>query len=320
MLIFYLDYIMNNKYILLVTIFFALSNLYGNSKVTFGYIEHLEFCSDIIGDRKIEIYRPSNSPINNNTIFIFMQDGQMLFDSSVTWNQQDWNIDGIFSKRNDKNNNIVLIGVSSANKSGDGFLDNTKRYAEYFPKQSLKYFNKNFKTLIYNNFINKKRFDYLSFMVMELVPFIENKFNTSLNKNNTGILGSSMGGLLALNAIVEYPETFGFAGCFSVHWIGIKPMDFFLLPFRNKVTEDRDLVEGLKKYIDLNVNNLDDHKLYFDFGTEGLDQYYSIPQSDIDKIFIKNNINFKSLKFEGHSHEERFWSQRFESALDFLIN
>ena len=310
---------MNNKYVLIVIFCSMLSNFFGNSKVTFGNIEHIEFHSDIIGERKIEIYRPIDLPTNNSTIYIFMQDGQMLFDSSLTWNHQDWNIDGIFSERIDKNNNIVLIGVSSANISGDGFLGNTKRYAEYFPKQSLKYFNKNFKTVLYNNFINRKRFDYLDFMMNELVPFIEKKYNTNLNKNNTGILGSSMGGLMALNAIIEYPENFGFAGCFSVHWIGIKPIDFFLLPIRNKVTEDQDLVEGLKKYIDSNIKKLENHRLYFDYGTEGLDQYYSIPQNDIDKIFIKNNINFKSFMFEGHSHEEKFWSQRFEGALDFLI-
>ena len=166
---------MNNKYVLMVIFCSMVSIFFGNSKVTFGNIEHIEFHSGIIGDRKIEIYRPINLPTNNNTIYIFIQDGQMLFDSSLTWNHQDWNIDGIFSERIDKNNNIVLIGVSSANSSGDGFLDNTKRYAEYFPKQSLKYFNKNFKTVLYNNFINRKRFDYLDFMMNELVPFIEKK-------------------------------------------------------------------------------------------------------------------------------------------------
>ena len=44
-----------------------------------------------------------------------------------------------------------------------------------------------------------------------------------------------MGGLFSLNALIEYPDIFGFAGCFSVHWIGIKPIDYFLLPLRMKV-------------------------------------------------------------------------------------
>ncbi|MAM99228.1 MAG: hypothetical protein CMF91_05015 [Candidatus Marinimicrobia bacterium] len=298
----------------------SLSILLPNSKVTFGVIEHLSFNSNIIGERKVEIYRPINSPIDDQTIFIFMQDGQMLFDKSITWNNQDWNIDEIFSNRNNKNNNIVIIAVYSANKSGTGFFDNTNRYGEYFPKQSLKYFNKNIKTFIYKKFIDTKKYDYLKFLINELLPFFETKYNLKLNKNNTGIMGSSMGGLFALNAIIEYPERFGFAGCFSVHWIGIKPIDYLLLSFRKKVTKDKDLVEGLIKYVDMNIDNLNNHRLYFDFGTKGLDEFYSSPQKDIDKILTANEINFNSLKFEGHSHEEKYWALRFENALSFLIN
>ena len=298
----------------------SLSILFPNSKVTFGDIEHLLFNSSIIGERKVEIFRPSDLPINDQTIFIFMQDGQMLFDKSITWNNQDWNIDEIFSQRNNKNNNIVIIAVNSASKSGTGFVDNTNRYGEYFPKQSLKYFKKNIKTFIYKKFIDIEKYDYLKFLINELIPFVETKYNLKLNKNNTGIMGSSMGGLFALNAIIEYPDTFGFAGCFSVHWIGIKPIDYLLLSIRKKVTKDKDLVEGIIKYVDMNIDNLNSHRLYFDFGTKGLDQFYSLPQNDIDKILNDNEINFNTLKFEGHSHEEKYWALRFESALSFLIN
>ena len=308
---------MNIKNIFLF-IFFSFSFLLSDSKVIYGSIEHLELHSDIIGKRKVEIYSPNNFIIDNKTIFIFAQDGQTLFDSSKTWNSQEWKIDEIFSKRG-TNSNIIIIAVNSANISGDGFYDNTIRYAEYFPKQSLEYFDNNIKTFIYKKFIDRKKFDYLSFIVDELKPLIENKYNVNLDKSNTGILGASMGGLFSLNALIEYPDIFGFAGCFSVHWIGIKPIDYFLLPFRMKVTEDKDLVKGLIKYIDSNINNLDNHKLYFDFGTEGLDQYYSQPQKKIDKIFKDNNKTFKTLKFDGHSHEEKYWSLRFEDAIDFLI-
>tara|TARA_B000000557_G_scaffold260817_1_gene258765 strand:- start:504 stop:1436 length:933 start_codon:yes stop_codon:yes gene_type:complete len=303
----------------MIYIFFHLQLLFSNSQVSFGSIDPIEFESKIIGNRLIEIYRPSNQQISDKTIFIIMHDGQMLFDSSITWNKKDWNIDGIFKQRKNKNNDIIIIGVSSINQSGDGFIDNTKRYAEYFPKESIKYFKKNFKTYFYNKFINQNKFDYLEFLVSELIPFVEKKYNILLDKKNTGIMGGSMGGLISLNAILEYPDTFGFAGCFSVHWIGIKPMDFVLLPIRNKVTKDEDLIVGLIKYVDSKIKNLNDHKIYFDYGTKGLDQYYDKPQSLIDEIFIKNNINFKSLKFEGHDHDEYYFSLRFENALDFLI-
>ena len=127
---------------LIIYFFLYLQLLFSNSHVSFGSIDYVEFESKIIGNRSIEIYRPSNQQISDKTIFIIMHDGQMLFDSTITWNRKDWNIDGIFEQRKNRNNDIVIIGVSSINKSGDGFIDNTKRYAEYFPKESIKYFKK----------------------------------------------------------------------------------------------------------------------------------------------------------------------------------
>lgn len=35
---------------------------------------------------------------------------------------------------------------------------------------------------------------------------------------NTNVMGSSMGGLMSLYAICEYPHIFGGAGCLSTHW------------------------------------------------------------------------------------------------------
>ena len=61
---------------------------------------------------------------------------------------------------------------------------------------------------------------------------MEDKFDISLNNKNLGIIGASMGGLSALNALIEYPNLFGFAGCISTHWVGIKPLEYFLLPYK----------------------------------------------------------------------------------------
>ena len=96
------------KYLFLY--FLYLQILFSNSKVSFGSIDDVQFESKIIGNRSIEIYRPSTQQISDKTIFIIMHDGQMLFDSSTTWNRKDWNIDGIFEQRKNKNNDIIIIG------------------------------------------------------------------------------------------------------------------------------------------------------------------------------------------------------------------
>jgi predicted alpha/beta superfamily hydrolase len=61
---------------------------------------------------------------------------------------------------------------------------------------------------------NKPQADhYLKFVVTELKPFIDSHFSTKKGRKHTFIAGSSMGGLISLYAICEYPNTFGGAAC-----------------------------------------------------------------------------------------------------------
>ncbi len=59
---------------------------------------------------------------------------------------------------------------------------------------------------------------YLQFLVEELKPFIDKRYRTLPDQQNTFVMGSSMGGLISLYAISEYPQVFGGAGCVSTHW------------------------------------------------------------------------------------------------------
>ena len=55
---------------LIIYFFLYLQLLFSNSHVSFGSIDYVEFESKIIGNRSIEIYRPSNQQISDKTIFI----------------------------------------------------------------------------------------------------------------------------------------------------------------------------------------------------------------------------------------------------------
>ena len=62
--------------------------------------------------------------------------------------------------------------------------------------------------------------NYLKFIVEELKPFIDSTYSTLIDKENTFIAGSSMGGLISMYAVCEYPNVFGGAACLSTHWPG----------------------------------------------------------------------------------------------------
>ncbi|MBL0067686.1 MAG: alpha/beta hydrolase [Chitinophagaceae bacterium] len=55
-------------------------------------------------------------------------------------------------------------------------------------------------------------------MVKTLKPFIDRRFRTRRNKENTFVAGSSMGGLISMYAVLKYPKVFGGVGVFSPHF------------------------------------------------------------------------------------------------------
>ena len=143
----------------------------------------------------------------------------------------------------------------------------------------------------------------MKFLVEELKPFIDGQYNTLPDPANTFVMGSSMGGLISLYAISEYPHVFGGAGCISTHWpIG-----------------DMSLVDEM-------AHRLPDpasHRLYFDFGTETLDRPYEPFQRQMDDHLRQARYiegqNWVTRKFEGAEHSERSWRKRVEIPLSFLL-
>ena len=63
---------------------------------------------------------------------------------------------------------------------------------------------------------------YVDFLANTLKPFIDGKYRTKKSFENTTIAGSSMGGLISLYAVIQYPQVFGNAGVFSPIVLGSK--------------------------------------------------------------------------------------------------
>jgi pimeloyl-ACP methyl ester carboxylesterase len=194
------------------------------------------------------------------------------------------------------------------------------RHSEYFPQKPFENLPEAFKDSIYQLerapgqllFDGAVRSDaYLKFLVEELKPEIDRKYRTRTHQANTFIMGSSMGGLISLYAICEYPEVFGGAACLSTHWPGV---------FSN---DDNPIPEIFFQYLKDNLPNPEGHKLYFDFGTETLDALYQMHQRKVDQIVwdagYENKREVLTLKFQGHAHMERDWQRRLHVPLTFLM-
>ncbi len=147
------------------------------------------------------MYFPPNYSSGKRFPVIYMHDGQNLFDSASSFSGE-WKVDeildslykyhnfscivvGIYNGENQRSNELSPWHNDSLNVGGDG-----DKYAK--------------------------------FIVKTLKPFIDSHYRTLIDRENTVIMGSSMGGLMSLYLALQYPEVFGKAAIFSHHY-GFRP-------------------------------------------------------------------------------------------------
>jgi enterochelin esterase-like enzyme len=150
----------------------------------------------------------------------------------------------------------------------------------------------------------------LKFIVTELKPLIDKKYAVYADRKHTFIAGSSMGGLISMYAICEYPSVFGGAACISTHWIGT------FSPDNNPVPE------AFIKYLESNLPNPKNHKIYFDCGDKTLDVFYPPIQKKVDEVMVSKGFNSKNWTtryFPGKDHSEKSWNERLDIPLMFLL-
>jgi len=285
------------------------SDLYNLSN---GSVERIEnFDSRFITPRNVDIWLPDDYSINNKYAVIYMHDGQMLFDSTKTWNGQEWGVDEALGSliMEEKVRDAMIIGI----------WNTTDRHSEYFPQKVFESLNQKIQDSLYSLnkyqenpiFTQKIQSDnYLKFIVEELKPYIDQNYSTLADAENTLIMGSSMGGLISLYGICEYPEVFGGAACLSTHWPGVFS------------TESNPIPDAFFNHLISNLPEPTSHKLYFDLGTETLDKMYVNFQPIADSIIISKGYsthNFVTKKFIGDGHDEKSWRKRLHIPLTFLL-
>lgn len=278
-----------------------------------GKIERIEnFASQHVQARHVDVWIPEEfeklKASGQKFNVLYMHDGQMLFDAKTTWNKQAWNADQTVSRlmKSGQLAPTIIVGV---------WNNGQFRHSEYFPEKFLPHMlEKPRQLLMQQGLKDKPQADaYLRFLVDELKPFIDAKYPTHKGSAHTAIMGSSMGGLISIYALNEYPEVFGAAAGLSTHWIGIHQANSHI-PLAAYVYL-RDKLAGPQS-----------HKIYQDHGTTELDAMYAPYQNFInqiirDKGYIENGVkpNFLTRVFEGTGHNEKAWAERLEIPVLFLL-
>ncbi|MDX2049012.1 MAG: alpha/beta hydrolase-fold protein [Chitinophagaceae bacterium] len=290
------------SFVLLTTAMFSFAQLPKPSSGSVRRLENMQ--SKYVPPRNVDVWLPDGYSASKKYAVLYMHDGQMLYDSNTTWNKQEWKVDEIVSGllADKKIKDCIVVGVWNTGQY---------RHSEYFPQKPLGYLPASFRdSLVRMALAGGPRSDaYLMFLVKELKPFIDSSFAVYTDPANTFIMGSSMGGLISMYAVCEYPGVFGGAACLSTHWPG--------------TFGQNDIIPAaFNRYLAEHLPSQRNHKIYFDYGTATLDSLYKRHQLLIDKTMKAKGYNSKNWitkEFTGEDHTEKAWGRRLDIPLVFLM-
>jgi len=263
------------------------------------------FKSQFVAARTVDVWLPAGYPGAGRYDVLYLHDGQMLFDSTTTWNHQEWRVDKTLGRliQAQAVRPTIVVGI---------WNNGPLRHTEYFPQKPLASLPAAVRErLLAGDLHGQARADdYLRFLTQELKPFIDRMFATRPTAAHTFVAGSSMGGLISLYALCEYPQVFGGAACLSTHWPG-------------SVGPDQDAIAAaFVDYLRQHLPAPAGHRLYFDHGSATLDSLYAPYQQRADAVLRARGYTpatWTTRTFAGANHSEQAWAQRLALPLQFVL-
>ena len=129
---------------------------------------------------------------------LYFHDGQNVFDERTSFSGE-WQADETLEQLAGEGLEAIAVAIPNG---GDARMD------EYNPWRG--------QNLFAGRRISGGKGDaYLHWLVGTVKPLIDRSFPTRREREATGVVGSSMGGLISLYALIAYPDVFGLAGVMS---------------------------------------------------------------------------------------------------------
>jgi predicted alpha/beta superfamily hydrolase len=240
------------------------------------------FSPQLFNTRDVYVYLPPSYGRGDFRFpVIYMQDGQNLFDPALSF-AGSWRVDLAMTAAARLGFEAIVVGVAN---TGSARLD------EYGPFLEPEIGAGGVADL------------YVDFLLDTLKPQIDDEFRTLPEREQTGIAGSSMGGLLSLYAFFRRPYAFGFAASLSpAFWFGQRKIFDWVRHTPNP--------PGLGR-------------LYLDIGTREGGRSLPDVRRMRDVLLAKGYVEGESFRYveeEGARHTEATWRRRFKKALPFLLS
>ncbi|MEE4257578.1 MAG: alpha/beta hydrolase-fold protein [Bacteroidales bacterium] len=208
---------------------------------------------------------------------LYMHDAQNLFDN-ITSFAGEWEVDESLNELAGQGYNVpIVVGI---NHGG------TERINELTP-----WINP-----LYGGGMGDK---YLAFIVETLKPHVDTNYRTMPGREHTGIMGSSLGGLISAYGALKYQDVFGRSGPYSPsYWF----TDDSLFLFVSNLTKEHDL------------------RFYQAIGGDESQNSIQLLHNMEDSLNMAGFQDITSLTVEGYGHNEVFWRNDFPAAYLWLFS
>ncbi|MBN8718434.1 MAG: hypothetical protein J0H85_03255 [Sediminibacterium magnilacihabitans] len=236
-----------------------------NEKINPGVsiFEHNYFVPQLNKYRRIWVYLPPDYRLNRVQHYpvLYMQDAQNLFKWGISSANGKWNIDHSLNKFfSNGMQGVIAIGIDSADH------ESINEYCPWVTKQG-----------------GGKGNMYIQFITDTLKPDIDKRLRTKPERDNTAIMGSSMGGLISLYAILARQDVFSKAGIFSpalyfadeIYQFAAqtpKQLPVKIALFGGELESESLMKDLLALYNTLRDSDYREDELHFDFYGDGLHQ------------------------------------------------
>ncbi|MGB7556719.1 MAG: alpha/beta hydrolase-fold protein [Candidatus Korobacteraceae bacterium] len=219
-------------------------------------------------EHRLRVYLPAGYDENTCRKFpvMYMQDGRNLFFPQDAFLGQDWGVEDKLALLNGMNaiEQMIVVGIFSAD-----------RMQEY---------------------TNPGYESYGRSVVEEIKPYIDSHFRTRPGRRATGVMGSSLGGVVSFYMGWQWPEVFGGVGCLS-----------------STFTHKDNLVERVLS------EHRRDVRFYIDTGWPGDNYEVGLAMAvALAERGYRYGHDFLYFAFPNAGHSERDWGQRLHLPFQFF--
>jgi predicted alpha/beta superfamily hydrolase len=242
----------------------------------------------LVNSRRLLVYLPPEYEKDKSQRYpvLYMHDGQNLFDDATSF-AGEWHADETAEAliKEGKIPPLIIVGIENAGG---------ERVDEYTPVTSR---GEGGRGALYAKFV-----------VEEVKPFIDQAYRTRPDRASTGVGGSSLGGLISLYIVKQYPDVFGRCAAVS------PSLWWNLGQFLAEAQADATWARGTRIWLDMGTKEDEENAIVSQMR---INDCTDLARS-LERAGLKPAQDFTWRKIEGAGHNEAAWAERFDDVLIYL--